>query len=179
MRKLLALLFLMLTITCQAQHMKFLGIPIDGTINQFTQKLSTKGIKVHPNNARDSGIDNRKFYGQFMNKQAIIRVWFNPKTKIVHTVKVILYGKSYEETKQMYDDVSEVIKNKYNVQSTETGKLTDGTETYDYTIQNDSKKAIGWIILAKENGYSGYWLSIFYRDAVNFEKDEASKYDDI
>lgn len=179
MRKLLALLFLMLTITCHAQHMKFLGIPIDGTINQFTQKLSTKGIKVHPNNARDSGIANRIFYGQFMNKQAEILVWFNPKTKIVHTVKVILYGKSYEETKQMYDDVSEVIKNKYNVQSTETGKLTDGTETYDYTIQNDSKKAIGWIILAKEYKHGNDWLSIFYRDAVNFEKDEASKYDDI
>lgn len=179
MKKLLALLFLMLTITCQAQHMKFMGIPIDGTINQFTQKLSTKGIKVHPNNARDSGIANRIFYGQFMNKQAEILVWFNPKTKIVHTVKVVLYGKNYEETEQMYDDVSEVIKNKYNVQSTETGKLTGGAETYDYTIQNDSKKAIGWIILAKENGYSGYWLSIFYRDAVNFEKDEASKYDDI
>lgn len=178
MRKLLALLFLMLTITCHAQHMKFLGIPIDGTINQFTQKLSTKGIKVHPNNARDSGINNRKFYGQFMNKQAIIWVWFNPKTKIVHTVKVVLYGKNYEETKQMYDAVSEVIKNKYNVKSTETGKLTDGTDSYDYIIQNDSKKAIGWISLAREHDYND-WLSIFYTDAVNYKKNEASKYDDI
>lgn len=178
MRKLLALLFLMLTITCHAQHMKFLGIPIDGTINQFTQKLSTKGIKVHPNNARDSGIDNRKFYGQFMNKQAIIRVWFNPKTKIVYEVKVVLYGKNYEETEQMYDAVSEVIKNKYNVESTETGKLTDGTKAFRYIIQNDNEKTIGIISLAREHDYND-WLSIFYVDAVNFEKDEASKYDDI
>ena len=178
MRKLLALLFLMLTITCHAQHMKFLGIPIDGTINQFTQKLSTKGIKVHPNNARDSGIDNRKFYGQFMNKQAHIWVWFNPKTKIVHTVKVVLYGKNYEETEQMYDKVSEVIKNKYNVQSTGTGELSDGTDSYYYIIQNDSEKIIGWISLAREHDYND-WLSIFYTDAMNYKKDEASKYDDI
>ncbi|MCI6861870.1 MAG: hypothetical protein MR860_07770 [Prevotella sp.] len=178
MRKLLALLFLMLTITCQAQHMKFMGIPIDGTINQFTQKLSTKGIKVHPNNARDSGIANREFYGQFMNKQAIIWVWFNPKTKIVYEVKVVLYGKNGDETQKMYDKVSEVIKNKYNVQSTGTGELSDGTDSYYYIIQNDSEKIIGWVSLAREQDYDD-WLSIFYTDAVNYKKNEASKYDDI
>ena len=90
-----------------------------------------------------------------------------------------MYGKNYEETEQMYDDVSEVIKNKYNVESTETGKLPDGTKAFRYIIQNDNEKTIGIISLAKENGYSGYWLSIFYTDAMNYVKKYASQYDDI
>ena len=107
-----------------------------------------------------------------------IWVWFNPKTKIVYQVKVVLYGKNEDETQQMYDKVSEVIKNKYNVQSTGTGELSDGTDSYYYIIQNDSEKIIGWISLAREHDYND-WLSIFYTDAMNYKKDEASKYDDI
>lgn len=178
MRKLLTILALTFAMLCQAQHMKFMGIPIDGTINQFTQKLATKGIKIHPENAKKSGIDNRYFYGKFMNRQAVFWVWYNPKTKIVYDVKVILYG-HYEETKQMYDNVKTIVNEKYKISKIQKGELVDGTETEMFTICDDNGKFIGFISLAKESEYGDYWLSIFYSDAINNIKNSKTEYDDI
>lgn len=32
------------------EHLKFLGFPIDGTVNEYASKLMSKGFKVSPNN---------------------------------------------------------------------------------------------------------------------------------
>ena len=42
---LIILSLLAITIHAQTEHAKFMGIPINGTITQFQQKLQAKGIQ--------------------------------------------------------------------------------------------------------------------------------------
>ena len=46
MKKIMLLFVLMLSISIQAQeHLKFMGIPIDGSVEKFAKKLEAKGLK--------------------------------------------------------------------------------------------------------------------------------------
>ena len=47
MKKILMILFAMLmTVNVYSQHMKFMGVPIDGNINSFAAKMAAKGFTL-------------------------------------------------------------------------------------------------------------------------------------
>ena len=51
MKKILMILFAMLmTVNVYSQHMKFMGVPIDGNINSFAAKMAAKGFTISPRN---------------------------------------------------------------------------------------------------------------------------------
>jgi hypothetical protein len=72
------------------QHMSFLGIPIDGTISQFQEKLIKKGFKLSSKN-KEYGAGERAFDGKFMGRNALCVVSYNQyKNNIVVGVRVLL-----------------------------------------------------------------------------------------
>ena len=82
MKKHLALiLFALIVIPALSQHMKFMGIQLDGTIAQFTTKLQQKGVTISSEN-KYSGDGCRYFSGIFYGKEAKILVFYIPSTKI-------------------------------------------------------------------------------------------------
>ena len=81
MKKILLLFYLLLiTSICCAQHLKFMGIPIDGSINAFQTKLIRKGFRIS-DRSKYSPIGVRSFEGYFTNKKVEIVVFYNAKTK--------------------------------------------------------------------------------------------------
>lgn len=87
MKKYLTLiLFVLMSITAAAQHMKFMGIPLNGTIAQFTTKLQSKGITISPTN-KYSGAGCRYFSGSFFGKRAEFYVYYIPSSKLVYRAK--------------------------------------------------------------------------------------------
>ena len=65
MKKFVLLLFVCLaTLTVSAEHLKFKGIPLTGTISQFTAKLKAQGVTISPNN-KTAGPGFRWFIGTF------------------------------------------------------------------------------------------------------------------
>ena len=74
-------LFVMLVMTlgvmAQTQHMKFMGIPLNGTISAFHQKLVAKGCKHDVEVSKVAGVGSRAFTGTFFGEKSGIYVYYN------------------------------------------------------------------------------------------------------
>lgn len=65
------------------EHLSFKGIPIEGSMTAFCQKLKAKGFKQIPDT------DVTMFTGDFTGRQATVAVGATDDGKSVHTVAVI------------------------------------------------------------------------------------------
>ena len=72
------------------EHMKFMGIPLNETINQFQTKLSAKGVTVDVAANKTIGVGCRTFKGFFSGKDAQIFVYYDENTKVVYRAKAVV-----------------------------------------------------------------------------------------
>lgn len=73
-------------------HIKFMGIPVTGTIAQFQAKLVAKGCTY--NKVASASISNgtRAFKGTFVGNKVDIYVYYDTNTKIVYRTKAVVSG---------------------------------------------------------------------------------------
>lgn len=182
------LMVFIVTICAMAQeHLSFKGIPIEGSMTTFCQKLKTKGLtKI--------GTDNNitLFVGDFTGRQATIGVGATDDGKSVHSV-VVFFNPS-DEWKNLvntYDYYKELYTRKYgkpsacreNNPSRQDGnvmlmhELTQGTVTYASAWEVTG----GTIELSIEKAtkYGEGLVIIKYRDAQNIETKIKNDLDDI
>ena len=65
-RKLMLLLFVSLftlVLNAQTEHMKFAGIPLNGSIEQFQKKLVAKGFRLNAKVSKMLPVGTRSFVG--------------------------------------------------------------------------------------------------------------------
>lgn len=84
----------MVAVCAQAQHMKFMGIPLDGTIDSFQAKLAAKGIKPDKQYNATTPVGSRFFEGIFCGYQAEFYAYYNAKTKNVYRCKACICNTS-------------------------------------------------------------------------------------
>lgn len=83
------LLLLLLAVSCFAigqcapSHLKFNGIPINGTISSFTRAMNQKGWKVSPA-SQNMPVGQRYFENQVQGHHIVVS--YDPHTKIVYAV---------------------------------------------------------------------------------------------
>lgn len=122
MKRLLSALFCMLLVAAAFaqnanEHLKYMGIPITGTISQFHSKLAAKGVRYDQNLSSMVNDGVRVFKGTFAGNKATIFVYYDTKTKIVYRVKSVFdnLDENIADTKyrsmrqlfmQKYDDIS-------------------------------------------------------------------------
>lgn len=187
MKKTLVLfLFALVTLCASAQtHMKFMGIPINGTISEFTAKLQAKGMTIHPDNKTITE-PMRMFKGLFFDMDATFFVHYNPTSKIVYDVRVSIdggYGESSKNTlTSTKKEIISIIKDKYNYREYE-GKTVGGDpiNCFDIYIEdgNGGIKYIGEIYTGISESYGKYYLHITYSDSINSKKNDTRKNNDI
>lgn len=93
MRKFLiaiTLLFVAVINTMAQEHLSFKGIPIEGSMTEFCQKLKTKGFTQL---GRDNNVTT--FTGDFTGRQATVGVGATDDGKSVHSV-VVIFDESSE-----------------------------------------------------------------------------------
>ena len=189
MRKILAtitLVFAVINIMAQ-EHLSFKGIPIEGSMKSFCQKLKAKGLT-------QIGTDNNitMFVGDFTGRQASIGVGATDDGKNVHSV-VVLFDSSgeWKNLVNTYDYYKELYTRKYgkpsacreNNPSRQDNNislmfdLTQGTVTYASAWEVTG----GTIELSieKANNYSDGMVIIRYHDAQNIEAKIKNDLDDI
>lgn len=106
-----------LAIQAQSEHLKFMGIPLDGKINDFQSQLLKKGCtldELFMKYGKPKG--NRVYEGSFAGNNARIVVFFNEKTKKVYRAKAIISAYSDEQVKQKYFEMKSMLMDKYDVQ---------------------------------------------------------------
>ena len=169
------MLVLTLGVMAQTQHMKFMGIPLNGTISTFHQKLVAKGCKHDVKRSKAVGVGCRTFTGTFFGEAAIIFVYYNAKTKVVYRAKACIERSSEDDIIRKYDEVKSALEEKYPDANIAKGEC-DGYESIGfYTVQG----AIGLYVTRSDNYSYDYALHIDYWDDANNKKNENSKMNDL
>ena len=111
MRKYLLLLVLTLYVAniSASNHIKFMGIEVNGNYDSFKDSLKAKGFTY-----MSSFETLHKFYGKFANEIVTLNVLASPKTQTV--CKVIVYfpeREDWNELKKDYFTKKEMYKSKY------------------------------------------------------------------
>ena len=92
MKKSIILLVISILAFCspvQAHHLKFMCIPLNGTITQFQQKLTAKGVKHNKQTSQMIPAGVRAFNGTFAGEKADIYVYYNLSSKVVYRAKAV------------------------------------------------------------------------------------------
>lgn len=174
-RKLLSLivvLFCFMAVSAQT-HLKFMGIPINGHINTFSQKLIAKGFKQLPANQQLP--DSRLFQGTFSGESAYLLVGYSPKTKTVYYVGVFIKDLSKSIAEAKIRNFEAKFDQKYlTVDASAEGEGVDRWIEY--------YPAGGFIRIwaEKDTEYSyDYNFYIKYSDDINSNKNQDSEIDDL
>lgn len=111
---LIIVLFLSMSSFAQMEHMKFMGIPLNGTISSFQKKLAAKGVKFDPETSKGIKGPCRIFNGTFSGEKAQIFVYYNDKTKIVYRAKAVILYQKREQGERGFEEFKYMLKSKYS-----------------------------------------------------------------
>ena len=185
MKKIISVFFVLcLCMAANAQqHMKFMGIPLDGTIDDFSMKLKAKGVTYDAAESKAAGKGIRKFCGTFMGEKATFTVFYNYKSKIVFSAVAELYYPTVESAHTPFVNLNDQLQQKYPdatcKEYTGPDGKTDGLafDIFDETGDN----RIGFILQTLRVPSSGYGISICltYTDSDNFMKSEKILSEDL
>lgn len=188
MKKSIILLIISIVALCiplQAQHMKFMGIPLTGTITQFQSKLTAKGVKYDKVLSRELSAGTRVFDGVFAGEKAKIYVYYDPSSKIVYRAKAVVTCETMSICESKYQEFKSLLSTKYNCYEEESEY--DGHECNTYMITKENPTSmddiIGGITLYVSTSEFIYpiehYLHIDYNDYKNSIKSEVVKMDDL
>ena len=138
------------------QHMKFMGIPLDGTIDNFALKLKSKGITYDAAKSRALGPGGKVYNGTFMGEKATFMVFFNAKSRIVFGVSVELSYSSVELARVPFTNIAGQLLKKYPKAVYGANKDSSGnTNGLTFSIPNEADtEKIGVIIQTLNNSHS-------------------------
>lgn len=182
MKKVITLVFLavMLCLSAQAQsHLTFLGIPIDGDVYKFCEKLKEKGFRDNTMTQRYE--EDAVFYGDILGKEPYVTVYCNQKTKKVSTIWLMV---SFDNSSKCKTYVSAMLKRLKEIHP--TGQIRKGSENercnfvfevreksfwYDFFggfFPSSWFPTLGTIVFDyEENSAETCLLSVYFNDTTN------------
>ena len=177
-----------LSIQAQIEHMKFMGIPIDGKISAFQKQIKKKGFcpdRKYNILPKEFFASSRPYIGYFAGEDnAHLLVSFNNKTKIVYEVKVIIDCISENELLSKYTSFCSDYKNKYEtsiIKDLKDASPSNGQGISIYVPDKEKDTPIGLITILKEANdiEKKYNLVIQYWDITNLRSSSLSDVDDL
>lgn len=185
MNKIISVLFVLcLCMAASAQqHMKFMGIPLDGTIDNFALKLKAKGVTYDAAKSKAAGQGIRVFNGTFVGENAMIAVYYNSKSKIVYGAAVELQYSTVESAHTPFANLTEQLQQKYPNAKYRANRDSDGDANgvaFDIPDKTETKR-IGVILQTLNVSDSGRGCSIWlmYTDVDNFQKNDNINNEDL
>lgn len=167
------LLILIISCLCFTQafsddHLKFLGFPIDGTVNEYASKIKSKGFYVSPEN-KYVGKGLRVMRGPFLGEERDIGLIYDKDTNL-------MYGGTYAEkfydekdAKSLYDKLVPLLREKYP-NATFNPSAEDEVEG-DPISRCTFRVKEGLISLCIADADSEYlFIMLTYLDKINYNK---------
>ena len=172
---LIASLFFLFASSQNTEHLKFMGIPMGISINQFQKQLTQKGLTYQ--NTLDDG--TRIFEGVFAgHSDASIFISSDLTTNIVYRGKAVLTCYDITTAKLVYEDISTLLEKKYSDQGLVSPVVNDEESGLPMRIVFLENGRID-IFMHKMNNITTsymdcYLIYIDYHDSL-----EESKHDDL
>ena len=188
---LLLVVMFMLSVNLIAQttgeHMKFKGIPIDGTLNDFTQKMKQKGFSYV---GMEDGM--AMFTGEFAATKGCTIIAVAKSTNDVHKVAVAFPDcDTWSCLINKYESLKEMLTQKYgepasNVEKFDSKYIDDDSDRF-YNVRVDRcKYSTSWSTVMGEidldithSGYSSCFVRLIYIDGINTDKVINQAIDDL
>lgn len=163
----------------QTEHMKFMGIPLNGTITQFQSKLQGKGFIPNTRLNPHIAVGTRAFTGgTFIGKKAEVGVYYDAGTKIVYGAKAYFEDYTEDSAKEEIEYLKNLLQQKY-----EDDLFLDDIKNdlpcftiitalgsiYVYSMKNDSMRGYPY----------HYSVHLEYTDYKNSGKHKNSIMDDL
>lgn len=162
MRKSLLLLMLVsllaLTSFAQTEHMKFMGIPIDGPLKNFCSQLKKKGFVRDPYETKHK--DSRIYIGEFAGHNSKVFVYSDVKSNNVHSVIVNIPSFEEDIALNIYNHLKELLIEKYreDIGVREYERLN---ERFADKIQEGKLKELKWRYEKEgDDGYEVTYISL-------------------
>ena len=185
MQKISISFLLFLTTICafaQNEHVKFMGIPLNGNIQQFHQKLVAKGCRHDAKVSSMISKGTRAFKGTFAGKDADIYVYYDETSKIVYRAKAVITCNGNSIRDMQFNDFKGLLDTKYGTLFTQKD-TQDGYDSYSYPVFAEQSEqmigSVGIYVSENEYGYHEYSIHIDYYDNANLQKHERKRLDDI
>ena len=104
-------LLMPMSIMAQTEHMSFMGISMDCKISKFKKQLVAKGLNYYSEYTKFiKPQDHMAFLGTFSGEDAKIFVFFDPQSKLVHEVKVVIEHETQEVGRRHYLTLKDNLK---------------------------------------------------------------------
>ncbi len=159
----------------QGEHMTFMGIPLNGTINQFQAKLANKGVTPDARANAYIPVGVRSFDGDFAGYEAKIYVYYDKNSKIVYRAKACISQTNEDIMEQKYKTLKDLIQTKY-----EGYEETDEQSNHEsYSIYTSLGTVSLYTSIYKETYPYEHIIHVDYEDMVNSAKYKKSQLDDI
>lgn len=179
---LLLLLCAPLQVSAQ-QHLKFMGIPLTGSIDNFQRKLAAKGIQPDREFNRIMPFGSRCFKGRFTGKSCTIHTYYTDN-KTVYRAKAVYSNDNEGLADQFYEEIKELLQTKYP-NGLVKNSTYEGYDAFDVMVlAADGETVLGFINLYKTRyGMSvidyEYSIHVDYTDYINSNAKENEKMDDL
>lgn len=165
----LAVLMCLFSFSISAQHLSFMGIPLNCTIDQFQTQLAGKGIYPEVEMNRSLPFGERMFSGTFAGYPCQIALFYN-NNRIVYQARVG-YGNSSESFVDMfYSDIQSSLAAKYSGCKSVSDTYT-GYPSFAIVVTNNEGYNIGLIGISKTRidalGTTVFTSFIDYYDWIN------------
>ena len=188
MKKIISVLFafcLCMAASAQ-QHMKFMGIPLDGTIENFAMKLKAKGVTYDAVQSKKLSPGSKFYRGTFMGERACFVVMFNAKSRLVYGVGVEMSYSSLALAKTPFMNIADKLHTKYPT-AVYDRMDKDGSNDIlgvSFTIpEENSTELLGIIMqsLKRPDGIltTDWGINLIYTDVKNYKKHESLNNEDL
>lgn len=180
-----SLLFLLLscTVFAQREYMKYMGIPLNGSITNFQQKLEAKGVKLNKVVNSKVAVGTRVFKGPFSGENADVYVYYNEKTKIVYRAKAVIEYPTKDIGERNFEKFSSMLKEKYLSGVVKDGEQEGHPALCMRVLDNNFEFTIGFVsmYISDANDYfdEHVYLHIDYEDEANSQSDKHTNMDDL
>lgn len=160
----------------QTEHMKFMGIPLDGSIEQFTTKLLNKGMTKDLAHSKASE-GKRVFYGAFFDKSATIVVRYDQRTLTVYAAKAYIEFVSREQADEFFASIKSSIRNKYSFSSDWLVSERFDRQEYDMQLYNKTDVFQFGRITIWYDEFNA--VNVWYEDSTNMNRHDQNLNDDL
>lgn len=157
----------------QSGHLKFMGISLDGKIDNFQSKLLAKG-EIYELDPEVRNYVKRTFHGTFSGYRSYFTVYYNPRNEIVYRAKASI-NKTDENT---FHDLESKLDAKYGKDCKKTVIEKDDSlkEHKKCTYQLDNGTISLYYGYERYFRITSFYINIDYIDAAN---DAVNKHDEM
>ena len=153
----------------QTEHVKFLGIPLDGTIRQFHESLTANGFRFDQktNDLLPKGM--RAFLGTYAERDAMVIVLYDEVADVVYQAKAIITCQGVINSDSVFNEINGQLQSEYGTLLS-TKSIQYGHEAYGYTILSKERVVVGDIglFVTKDENYPDVFLvQVQYTDTAN------------